>query len=69
MIFNLQKVNSLGKKSLTGKWFTCTIICDKCGKEIYPGVLWASQPDFNSKNYCFECSHEKNKKTYAERTN
>lgn len=58
MVFNLLKVNSLGKKSLNGKWFTCTIVCDKCGKEIYHNVLWASQPDYNNKHYCAKCLNE-----------
>lgn len=59
MKFNLLKVNSSGRKSLAGKWWTCKIVCDSCGKEIYKDVLWATPPNIQEKDFCEKCLREK----------
>lgn len=55
---DLLKVNSIGRKSMYGQWWTCKIICDICGKEIYKGVLWATPPNMQEKDICDECVKE-----------
>ena len=58
MKFNLLKVNSHGRKSLSGRWWTCKTICDICCEEIYKGVLWATPPNMQEKDYCDKCLRE-----------
>ena len=59
MKFDLLKMNSIARKSITGKWWTCKVVCDSCGKEIYKGALWATMPNVQERDLCDNCRKEK----------